>query len=434
MIYKFDEIFLIIILATIFVYVMFTVSVTNWRVRIRRKMNMWDADLSQKKIDSLLNYETVKYFSAENHEKDKYLKSLKSYEFFAIKTGTSLSMLNFGQALIVTSGLLILIVIATNKVIDGSLTVGGLVGLNAIMLQLILPLNFLGTIYREIRQALVDMGELFIFFKERVEEDEDQKDDLTTIKKGFIFDKVYFAYDGARDVVSEVSFAIPVGKITAIVGPSGSGKSTLGKLIFAFYKPSRGKILIDGKEYNKLKTKSVRAQLAVTPQDIVLFNDTLGYNITYGSNDVSKDMLNYVIEQSDLTDLVSSLPNGLSTKVGERGLKLSGGEKQRVAIARMLLKGCCINILDEATSSLDPKSEKRIVENLLEKRGSKTLIIISHRLSSISGADNILVIENGRLTQEGKHAKLIQESGLYKEMWEKQKRYQNMEQGTDFNG
>ena len=395
---------------------------------------MWDADLSQKKIDSLLNYETVKYFSAENHEKDKYLKSLKSYEFFAIKTGTSLSMLNFGQALIVTSGLLILIVIATNKVIDGSLTVGGLVGLNAIMLQLILPLNFLGTVYREIRQALVDMGELFIFFKERVEEDEDEKDDLTTIKKGFVFDKVYFAYDGARDVVSEVSFAIPVGKITAIVGPSGSGKSTLGKLIFAFYKPSRGKILIDGKEYNKLKTKSVRAQLAVTPQDIVLFNDTLGYNITYGSNDVSKDMLNYVIEQSDLTDLVSSLPNGLSTKVGERGLKLSGGEKAEVAIARMLLKGCCINILDEATSSLDPKSEKRIVENLLEKRGSKTLIIISHRLSSISGADNILVIENGRLTQEGKHAKLIQEKGLYKEMWEKQKRYQSMEQGTDFNG
>jgi ATP-binding cassette subfamily B protein len=397
-------------------------------------MNIWDADLSQKKIDSLLNYETVKYFSAENHEKDKYLKSLKSYEFFAIKTGTSLSMLNFGQALIVTSGLLILIVIATNKVIDGSLTVGGLVGLNAIMLQLILPLNFLGTVYREIRQALVDMGELFIFFKERVEEDEDEKDDLTTIKKGFVFDKVYFAYDGARDVVSEVSFAIPVGKITAIVGPSGSGKSTLGKLIFAFYKPSRGKILIDGKEYNKLKTKSVRAQLAVTPQDIVLFNDTLGYNITYGSNDVSKDMLNYVIEQSDLTDLVSSLPNGLSTKVGERGLKLSGGEKQRVAIARMLLKGCRINILDEATSSLDPKSEKRIVENLLEKRGSKTLIIISHRLSSISGADNIIVIENGRLTQEGKHAKLIQENGLYKEMWEKQKRYQSMERGTDFNG
>ena len=174
--------------------------------------------------------------------------------------------------------------------------------------------------------------------------------------------------------------------------------------------------------------------MAVTPQDIVLFNDTLGYNITYGSNDVSKDMLNYVIEQSDLTDLVSSLPNGLSTKVGERGLKLSGGEKQRVAIARMLLKGCCINILDEATSSLDPKSEKRIVENLLEKRGSKTLIIISHRLSSIAGADNILVIENGRLTQEGKHAKLIQENGLYKEMWEKQKRYQSMEQGTDFNG
>ncbi len=434
MIYKFDKIFLIIILATIFVYAMFTVSVTNWRVRIRRKMNMWDADLSQKKIDSLLNYETVKYFSAENHEKEKYLKSLKSYEFFAIKTGTSLSMLNFGQALIVTSGLLILMVIATNKVMDDSLSVGGLVGLNAIMLQLILPLNFLGTVYREIRQALVDMGELFIFFQERVEEDEDEKEHFTTIKEGFVFDKVYFAYDGARDVVSKVSFSIPVSKITAIVGPSGSGKSTLGKLIFAFFKPSRGKILIDGKEINKLKTKSVRAQLAVTPQDIVLFNDTLEYNITYGSDGVSKDMLNYVIEQSDLTDLVSSLPNGLSTKVGERGLKLSGGEKQRVAIARMLLKRCSINILDEATSSLDPKSEKRIIENLLERKGSKTLIIISHRLSSISGADNILVMDKGRLTQQGKHDRLIQERGLYKVMWEKQKRYQSMEKGTDFNG
>ena len=432
MIYKFDGIFLVIILVTICLYVIFTITVTNWRVKIRRKMNKWDADLSQKTIDSLLNYETVKYFSAENHEKEKYLKSLKSYEFFAIKTGTSLSMLNFGQALIVTLGLLILIVIATNKVIDGSLSVGGLVGLNAIMLQLILPLNFLGTVYREIRQALVDMGELFIFFQERVEEDEDGKDDLTNIKEGFVFDKVYFSYDGARDVISKVSFSIPVGKITAIVGPSGSGKSTLGKLIFAFYKPSRGSILIDGKENNKLKTGSVRAQLAVSPQDIVLFNDTLEYNIAYGSNDVSKDMLNYVIEQSDLTDLVSSLPNGLSTEVGERGLKLSGGEKQRVAIARMLLKGCCINILDEATSALDPKSEKRIIENLFEKRGSKTLIIISHRLSSISGADNILVIEKGRLIQEGIHDRLIQEGGLYKEMWEKQRRYQSIEKRDGF--
>ena len=424
MIYKFDEIFLLIILATIFVYILFTIAVTNWRVKIRRKMNMWDADLSQKTIDSLLNYETVKYFSAENHEKEKYLKSLKSYEFFAIKTGVSLSMLNFGQALIVTSGLLALIVVATKQVMNGDLSVGGLVGLNAIMLQLILPLNFLGTVYREIRQALVDMSDLFILFKERVEEDEITKDELTSIKKGFIFDKVSFSYDGVREVVKEISLSIPVGKTTAIVGPSGSGKSTLGKLIFGFYKPSRGQIFIDGQDNTVIKTKSLRAQLAVTPQDIVLFNDTLEYNITYGSSDVSKDMLNNVIEKADLANLVSKLPIGLLTKVGERGLKLSGGEKQRVAIARMLLKKCDINILDEATSSLDPKSEKRIIENLLEKRTSKTLIIISHRLSSISGADNILVIDNGQLVQEGKHDRLMRENGLYKEMWDKQKRYQ----------
>ena len=424
MIYKFDEIYLLIILATIFVYVLFTIAVTNWRVKIRRKMNMWDADLSQKTIDSLLNYETVKYFSAENHEKEKYLKSLKSYEFFAIKTGVSLSMLNFGQALIVTSGLLALIVVATKQVMNGDLSVGGLVGLNAIMLQLILPLNFLGTVYREIRQALVDMSDLFILFKERVEEDEITKDELTSIEKGFIFDKVSFSYDGVREVVKEISLSIPVGKTTAIVGPSGSGKSTLGKLIFGFYKPSRGQIFIDGQDNTVIKTKSLRAQLAVTPQDIVLFNDTLEYNITYGSSDVSKDMLNNVIEKADLANLVSKLPIGLLTKVGERGLKLSGGEKQRVAIARMLLKKCDINILDEATSSLDPKSEKRIIENLLEKRTSKTLIIISHRLSSISGADNILVIDNGQLVQEGKHDRLMQENGLYKEMWDKQKRYQ----------
>ena len=424
MIYKFDEIFLLIILATIFVYVLFTIVVTNWRVKIRRKMNMWDADLSQKTIDSLLNYETVKYFSAENHEKEKYLKSLKSYEFFAIKTGVSLSMLNFGQALIVTSGLLALIVVATKQVMNGDLSVGGLVGLNAIMLQLILPLNFLGTVYREIRQALVDMSDLFILFKERVEEDEITKDELTSIEKGFIFDKVSFSYDGVREVVKEISLSIPVGKTTAIVGPSGSGKSTLGKLIFGFYKPSRGQIFIDGQDNTVIKTKSLRAQLAVTPQDIVLFNDTLEYNITYGSSDVSKDMLNNVIEKADLENLVSKLPIGLLTKVGERGLKLSGGEKQRVAIARMLLKKCDINILDEATSSLDPKSEKRIIENLLEKRTSKTLIIISHRLSSISGADNIVVIDNGQLIQEGKHNRLMRESGLYKEMWDKQKRYQ----------
>ena len=424
MIYKFDEVFLLIILATIFVYVLFTIVVTNWRVKIRRRMNMWDADLSQKTIDSLLNYETVKYFSAENHEKEKYLKSLKSYEFFAIKTGVSLSMLNFGQALIVTSGLLALIVVATKQVMNGDLSVGGLVGLNAIMLQLILPLNFLGTVYREIRQALVDMSDLFILFKERVEEDEITKNELTSIKKGIIFDKVSFSYDGIREVVKEISLSIPIGKTTAIVGPSGSGKSTLGKLIFGFYKPSGGHIFIDGQDNTVIKTKSLRAQLAVTPQDIVLFNDTLEYNITYGSSDVSKDMLNNVIEKADLENLVSKLPIGLLTKVGERGLKLSGGEKQRVAIARMLLKKCEINILDEATSSLDPKSEKRIIENLLKKRGSKTLIIISHRLSSISGADNIVVIDNGQLIQEGNHDRLMRENGLYKEMWDKQKRYQ----------
>ena len=424
MIYKFDEIYLFIILVTIFIYVLFTIAITNWRVKIRRKMNMWDADLSQKSIDSLLNYETVKYFSAENHEKEKYLKSLKSYEFFAIKTGVSLSMLNFGQALIVTSGLLALIVVATNQVMNGDLSVGGLVGLNTIMLQLILPLNFLGTVYREIRQALVDMSDLFILFKERIEEDEITKDELTSIEKGIIFDKVSFSYDGIREIVKEISLSIPVGKTTAIVGPSGSGKSTLGKLIFGFYKPSRGQIFIDGQDNTVIKTKSLRAQLAVTPQDIVLFNDTLEYNITYGSSDVSKDMLNDVIQKVDLENLVSKLPNGLLTKVGERGLKLSGGEKQRVAIARMLLKKCDINILDEATSSLDPKSEKRIIENLLKKRTSKTLIIISHRLSSISGADNIVVIDNGQLVQEGKHDSLMWENGLYKEMWKKQKRYQ----------
>ena len=424
MIYKFDEVFLLIILATIFVYVLFTIVVTNWRVKIRRRMNMWDADLSQKTIDSLLNYETVKYFSAENHEKEKYLKSLKSYEFFAIKTGVSLSMLNFGQALIVTSGLLALIVVATKQVMNGDLSVGGLVGLNAIMLQLILPLNFLGTVYREIRQALVDMSDLFILFKERVEEDEITKNELTSIKKGIIFDKVSFSYDGIREVVKEISLSIPIGKTTAIVGPSGSGKSTLGKLIFGFYKPSGGHIFIDGQDNTVIKTKSLRALLAVTPQDIVLFNDTLEYNITYGSSDVSKDMLNNVIEKADLENLVSKLPIGLLTKVGERGLKLSGGEKQRVAIARMLLKKCEINILDEATSSLDPKSEKRIIENLLKKRRSKTLIIISHRLSSISSADNIVVIDNGQLVQEGNHDRLMRENGLYKEMWDKQKRYQ----------
>ena len=276
------------------------------------------------------------------------------------------------------------------------------------------------------------MADLFMLLDEDVEENEIEKDDLASIEQGFTFDNVSFAYNGTRKVISEVSFSIPVGKTIAIVGPSGSGKSTLGKLIFGFYKPSSGQILIDGRDSTELKTTSIRTHLAVTPQDIVLFNDTLEYNIKYGSNRVSQDILNYVIERADLLDLVSSLPDGLATQVGERGLKLSGGEKQRVAIARMLLKDCDINILDEATSSLDPKSEKRIVENLLEKKSSKTLIIISHRLSSISGADNILVIENGQLTQEGKHDKLIHENGLYKEMWEKQKRYKTRNKREKF--
>jgi ABC-type transport system involved in Fe-S cluster assembly fused permease/ATPase subunit len=424
LIYKFDLIYLPIILVTIFIYVLFTISVTNWRVRIRRKMNFWDADLSQKTIDSLLNYETVKYFSAENHEKEKFLESSEFYEYFAIKTGISLSLLNFGQALIVTLGLVLLITIATAQVVNGSLTVGGLVGLNAIMLQLILPLNFLGTVYREIRQAFVDMGALFVLFKEPVEEEDEKKDELADIVNGFIFDNVSFSYDNRRPVLNKLSFKIPAGKVTAIVGPSGSGKSTISKLIFGFYEPSSGSIFINGKKKRVFTTKSIRRNLAVTPQDIVLFNDTLEYNITYGSKTVSRERLKSAIFQTDLTDLVSRLPDGLSTRVGERGLKLSGGEKQRVAIARMLLKDSNIYILDEATSSLDPKSEKKVIENLLQKHVSKTLIIISHRLSSIAAADNIVVIENGRLMQEGRHDVLIKSRGLYQEMWKKQKRYQ----------
>ena len=316
-------------------------------------------------------------------------------------------MLNFGQAFIITSGLLILILIATQQVIEGYLTVGGLVGLNAIMLQLILPLNFLGTVYREIRQALVDMGELFILFKERVEENETEKEELTSIEKGFAVEKVSFAYDGTREVIKKLSFIIPIGKTTAIVGPSGSGKSTLGKLIFGFYKPCKGKILIDGKEYTKLKTKSLRMHLAVTPQDIVLFNDTLEYNLSYGSSDVSKDMLNYVIEKVVLTSLVSSLPNGLSTQVGERGLKLSGGEKQRVAIARMLLKDCSVNILDEATSALDSITEKQILSNIFSSLPDSTLVFITHRIQTAKSADRILVLDEGRLIAFGSYQQLI---------------------------
>jgi len=425
-IYKFEINYLAIILITIFAYAVFTFKITSWRIKIRRKMNAFDTDLSQKAVDSLLNYETVKYFSAEQKEVEKYNHSLSGYEKYAIKSGRSLSFLNIGQAMIVTCGLTALMLIASSGVINGSLTVGGFVGLNVFMLQLIFPLNFLGTVYREIRQSLVDMGDLFNLLNIPKEEIKlDKKTSKILFKDQIEFNDVSFSYDNKRNVLEKFSCKIDCGHTTAIVGPSGSGKSTIGKLIFGFYQPTFGNIFVDGCNINEFQKSSIRRMIGVVPQDIVLFNETLRYNILYGIKSCSNKKLKEVISQGDLSGFISNLPDGLSTVVGERGLKLSGGEKQRVGLARVFLKPCSLYILDEATSSLDSRSEKKIVDTFFKKRETKTLIIITHRLSSIVKADKIIVVKDGRIEQIGTHQHLVHSGGLYQQMWEKQDKLKN---------
>ena len=421
MFFWFDYSYLAVIIIMIAAYVWFTLKVTEWRVKIRKFMNDQDTDANQKAIDSLLNYETVKYFSAEEREAKRYDGALKLYENAALKTAYSLAFLNFGQSLIITAGLIIVMVMAAFGVQNGYLTVGDFVMVNAYMIQITMPLNFLGTVYREIRQGLVDMSEMFDLLEQPAELVDAKSATELKLKGGHISIKnIAFGYDEKRPIIKDVSLEINPGETVAIVGSSGSGKSTIGRLLFRFYDVQKGSIKIDGQDLRDITQKSLHSSIGVVPQDTVLFNDTIYYNIAYGLDNASRSMVENAAKDAQIHDFIMSLPEGYETTVGERGLKLSGGEKQRVGIARTLLKNPPILLLDEATSALDTETEKEIRHALNNASEGRSVLTIAHRLSTIAHADRIIVLEKGSIIEMGNHENLLLKKGRYYSLWTKQ--------------
>lgn len=415
---KYDSIFAIIITTTILLYIIYTLLITEWRMRFRREMNDMDSKANNLAVDSLLNYETVKYFNNEQYELQRYDEKLTVWEGAAIKNQTSLSLLNTGQGAIIASGLTILMLLAGQGVVDGKLSLGDLVLINAFLLQLYLPLGFLGFVYREIRHSLADMERMFKLLNEQ-QETVDHSDALKLIvQDGTIqFNHVDFYYDSNRPILHNINFTLEAGKKLAIVGASGSGKSTLIRLLFRFYDPQAGNITIDGHDIKYVDQHSLRLAIGVVPQDTVLFNNTIYYNILYGNPKVDKQAVIDAAKQAHIHDFIEKLPEGYETLVGERGLKLSGGEKQRVAIARTLLKNPKILIFDEATSALDSHSEQMINQELQSISTNKTTLAIAHRLSTIIDADSILVLDHGKIIEQGNHRELLAAQGHYAEMW-----------------
>ena len=421
MFFWFDYLYLTVIIVMIAVYIWFTFKVTEWRVKIRKIMNDQDTDANQKAIDSLLNYETVKYFSAEEREANRYDGAIKQYEKAALTTAYSLAFLNFGQSLIITAGLIIVMVMAALGVQSGYLTVGDFVMVNAYMIQITMPLNFLGTVYREIRQGLVDMGEMFDLLEQPVEILDSENASELKITDGHIsFENVTFGYNKSRLIIQNVSIEINSRETIAIVGPSGSGKSTIGRLLFRFYDAQQGSIKIDGQDIRDVTQESLHRSIGVVPQDTVLFNDTIYYNIAYGLDNASRVEVEKAAKDAQIHDFILSLPDGYETTVGERGLKLSGGEKQRVGIARTLLKNPPILLLDEATSALDTETEREIREALTNASEGRSVLTIAHRLSTIADADRIIVLENGSIVELGTHEALLSKRGRYYSLWTKQ--------------
>jgi ATP-binding cassette subfamily B protein len=415
---EFGFAYMAIVLITIVLYIWFTFSVTEWRVKVRKEMNDKDTDANQKAIDSLLNFETVKYFGAEEREALRYDESMRGYEAAALKTSYSLAFLNFGQTLLITSGLIAVMIMAAMGVQRGEFSVGDFVMANAYMIQITMPLGFLGTVYREIRQALVDMGEMFDLLGQPEEVTDTKNASDLIIKGGQIeFDNVSFGYDQERVILSNLSLTIKKGETIAIVGPSGSGKSTIGRLIFRFYDVNNGSIRIDGQDIRDVTQVSVHNSIGIVPQDTVLFNDTIGYNIAYGREDASNDDIIAAAKSAKIHDFIISLTDGYDTTVGERGLKLSGGEKQRVGIARTLLKNPPILVLDEATSALDTETERNIQESLRGLGSGRSVITIAHRLSTVVDADQIVVLEKGVIVEKGTHDELLNLNGRYTKMW-----------------
>ncbi len=417
----FDVGFSAIILLALGLYIAFTLLFTEWRLRFRRQMNETDQEANTKAVDSLLNFETVKYFGNEGHEARRYDASMQRYERAYVRSEVTLNALNFGQQAIVALGLTAVMLLAAYRVAHGQMTVGGFVLVNTYLLQLFQPLNFLGFAYREIKQGLVDMEAMFRLLREEREvADKPDARPLRVTDGEVRFDGVRFGYRPDREILKGVSFAVPPGRTLAIVGPTGAGKSTISRLLFRFYDAGAGAVRVDGQDVRDVTQDSLRAAIGVVPQDTVLFNDTIGYNIAYGRPGATQAEIEQAARLAQVHDFVLRLPDGYETRVGERGLKLSGGEKQRVAIARTLLKDPRILILDEATSALDTRTEQEIQAALRDAARGRTTLVIAHRLSTVVDADEIIVLQDGRIAERGSHAALIAEDGLYAEMWRRQ--------------
>ena len=410
-----------VVAITVGLYTWFTIKASNWRISIRRQMNESDTEANTRAIDSLLNYETVKYFGNEDLEAKRFDSSMAGYEKAAIKTWISLGWLNFGQAVIFGAGMAVMMLMSAYEVMHGTQTLGDFVFINALLMQLSIPLNFIGSIYREVRQGLTDIEAMFdlLDVKQEVTDAPDAKPLI--VKEGEIrFNHVEFSYDTNRQILKDIDFSVPAGKTVAIVGPSGAGKSTISRLLFRFYDVQKGSITIDGQDIRSVTQKSLRNAIGMVPQDTVLFNDTIAYNIRYGRPDASDEEVKKAAEMAQIGDFIAQLPDGYQSMVGERGLKLSGGEKQRVAIARTILKAPPILILDEATSALDTATELEIQYALDVVSRGRTTLVVAHRLSTIIGADEILVLKGGRIIERGKHDELLAKGGLYASMWHKQ--------------
>ena len=415
---RYDRVFVLITLASLTAYIVFTVVVSNWRIALRRRVNDMDSAANTQAIDSLLNYETVKYFNNEDFEARRYDVHLRQWEDAATRSQVSLSWLNLGQQLIIAIGVTAMMWQAAAGVVAGTMTVGDLVLVNAFLIQLYLPLNFLGVIYREMRQALADIERMFELLAEHRDiVDAPDAQPLPDGPADIVFDRVGFGYDPRRQILHDISFTIPAGKTVAVVGASGSGKSTLARLLFRFYDVDRGAIRLHGIDLRALTQQSLRGAIGIVPQDTVLFNDTIAYNIRYGRPEAGDDALVAAARAAQLAEFVTRLPEGYESRVGERGLKLSGGEKQRVAIARALLKNPPVLIFDEATSALDSRTEQAIQGSLDAAASGRTALVIAHRLSTVMHADEILVLDAGHIVERGRHAELLAQGGRYAQMW-----------------
>ncbi len=419
--------FAVIVVVTVVLYVTTTFFITNWRMKFRHRMNTKDSEANSIAIDSLINYETVKYFNNEEFEHKRYGETLAEWEDAAVKSQTSMSGLNIAQGALIATGVTLVMVLAAQGVTDGTMTLGDLVLVNAFMLQVFIPLNFLGVVYSQVKHALSDMDRMFTLL--HVNEEIKDDDNATELKVGdgsVSFESVAFHYNAERPILNDVSFTIPAGKKLAVVGHSGAGKSTLARLLFRFYDVTAGRVLINGQDIRHVTQQSLREAIGIVPQDTVLFNDTIEYNIAYGRYAASHQEIEQAAQMANIHDFIQSLPEGYQTVVGERGLKLSGGEKQRIAIARAMLKNPKILVFDEATSSLDSKSEKTILESLKALAENHTTLVIAHRLSTVIDADEIVVMDQGTIIERGPHHQLLEQQGRYAEMWALQ---QEEEQG-----